>query len=99
MKTTDNKTHKLEDIDLSAEFLQKLGNKELQDLKRENLFIFPHFISDDSSLSYNQKVIETNSEILKTTNIMGIIGYKGEQLFIGSRFDNSTDFFFYYLAN
>lgn len=97
MKTTDNTSHKLQDIDLSTEFLQKLGNKELQDLQRENLFLFPPQISEDSGLSYKQKVIETNSEVFKTTNVMGIIGYKGEQLFIGSRFDNSTDFFFYYL--
>lgn len=97
MKTTDNTSHRLEDITLSSEFLQKLGNKELQELQQENLFLFPPHISEDSGLSDSQKVIETNADVLKTTNIMGIIGYKKEQLFIGSRFDNSTDYFFYYL--
>lgn len=97
MKTTDNTFHLLEDVELSSEFLNKLGNKELQELQTENLFIFPPQISEDSGLSENQKVIETTGNTLKTTNIMGIIGYQSDQLFIGSRFDNSTDYFFYYM--
>ncbi|WP_368644660.1 hypothetical protein AB4027_05910 [Alkalibacterium putridalgicola] len=97
MKTTDNTSHKLEDITLSSEFLRKIGNKDLQELQQDNLFLFPPHISEDSSLSDNQKVIETNADIFKTTNIMGIVGYNQEQLFIGSRFDNGTNFFFYYL--
>lgn len=97
MKITDNTRYKLEDVTLSSGFLQRFANKELQDLQQENLFLFPPNISEDSGLSDNQKVIETNNDLFKTSNIMGIIGYKKEQLFIGSRFDNSTDFFFYYL--
>ncbi|WP_188205269.1 5-methylcytosine restriction system specificity protein McrC [Desemzia incerta] len=97
MKITDNTQTDMEKIDLSQEFLQKIANKELKDLQKENLFFFPAYISDESSLSGDQKILEVNSDTFKTTNIMGIVGYQKEQLFIGSRFDNDSDYFFYYL--
>lgn len=97
MKITDNTQTDMEKIDLSQKFLQKIANKELKDLQKENLFFFPAYISDESSLSGDQKILEVNSDTFKTTNIMGIVGYQKEQLFIGSRFDNDSDYFFYYL--
>lgn len=87
----------MKNFPLSQGFLQKIANKELRDFQKEDLFMFPPHISESGGLSEEQKIIEVNSEILKTTNIMGIIGYKNEQLFIGSRFDSGSDYFFYYL--
>lgn len=97
MKTTDNTTTVFDNVNLSADFIKKIANKDLKELQKENLFFFPKGLSEIDDLSDDQRILEANSTTLKTTNIMGVIGYNKEKLFIGSRFDNGSDYFFYYL--
>lgn len=98
MKTTDNNRNiTADEVGISDEFIGQIANKELSELQSEQLFLFPPSLAEIDDLSSDQKILEANSNVLKTTNIMGIIGYNNEQLFIGSRFDRQNDYFFYYL--
>src|SRR5699024_4647186 len=98
MRTTDNNRNiASEDVSISEEFIKKIANKELSELQSEDLFLFPPRLDETDDLSAEQMILESNSNVLKTTNIMGIIGHNDEQLFIGSRFDRQNNYFFYYM--
>lgn len=98
MRTTDNNRNIVaEDVSISENFIKKIANKELSELQSEDLFLFPPRFYETDDLSSEQMILESNSGVLKTTNIMGIIGHDDEQLFIGSRFDRQNNYFFYYM--
>lgn len=98
MKITDNNRNIPRDtVSISEAFINQVANKGLSELEKDQLFLFPPRLEGTDDLSPDQKVLEANIKTLKTTNIMGIIGYNTEQLFISSRFDTGNDFFFYYL--
>src|SRR5690625_5929339 len=91
MRTTDNNRNiASEDVSISEEFIKKIANKELSELQSEDLFLFPPRLDETDDLSAEQMILESNSNVLKTTNIMGIIGHNNEQLFIGSRSEEHT---------
>lgn len=97
MKTKDNTYTKSQDVTISDAFIDKIANKNVEELESTNLFLFPPKVSDVDDLDASHFLLMTNSDEIRTTNVMGIIGYKNESLFIGSRFDQGSDYFFYYL--
>lgn len=97
MKILDNRRYSLESLNISQSFIQKIANKNLDDFEKEKLFIFPTTLNESIDLTGNQKIIESNSDYIRSTNVMGIIGYQEEQLFIGSRFDDEKNYFLFYM--
>lgn len=97
MKTKDNTVTRTCDVTISEDFLNKIANKNIEDLESSNLFLFPPKVSEVDDLDASHFVMMANIDEIRTTNVMGVIGYKNERLFIGSRFDEGNDYFFYYL--
>lgn len=97
MKTKDNTVTAIDDVTISDDFIGRIANKNIEDLETSNLFLFPPKLSDIDDLDASHFLMMANSERIRTTNVMGIIGYKDERLFIGSRFDADNDYFFYYM--
>lgn len=97
MKTKDNTVTRIRDVTISENFLNKIANKNIEDLESSNLFLFPPKVSEADDLDASHFVMMANTDEIRTTNVMGVIGYKNERLFIGSRFDEGNDYFFYYL--
>ena len=97
MKTKDNTLTGIQDVKISDDFVKKIANKSIESLKTTNLFLFPPKVNDMEDLDASHFLLKANTVEIRTTNIMGIIGYKNERLFIGSRFDQGNDYFFYYM--
>ncbi|MCG1010768.1 hypothetical protein J4760_12130 [Salinicoccus sp. ID82-1] len=97
MKTRDNTVTGAPEVTISQNFIDRIANKNLEDLEATNLFLFPPRVSDVDALDAPHFVMMANSDGIRTTNVMGVIGYKDERLFIGSRFDAGNDYFFYYM--
>lgn len=97
MKTKDNTWNRNQDVTISGEFIGKIANKNINQLEASNLFLFPPKVNDMDDLDTSHFLIMANADEIRTTNMMGVIGYKEERLFIGSRFDYGNDHFFYYM--
>src|SRR5699024_9608315 len=97
MKTKDNTLTRIQDVTISDDFVKKIANKSIESLETANLFLFPPKVNDMEDLDMSHFLLRANTDDIKTTNVMGIIGYKDERLFIGSRFDQDNDYFFYYM--
>src|SRR5699024_12745389 len=97
MKTKDNTLTRIQDVTISDEFVKEIANKSIESLETANLFLFPPKVNDMEDLDTPHFLLKANTDEIRTTNVMGIIGYKNERLFIGSRFDHSNDLFFYYM--
>ena len=97
MKTKDNTLTGIQDVAISNDFIKKIANKSIESLETTNLFLFPPKVNDMEDLDTSHFLLRANTDEIRTTNVMGIIGYKDERLFIGSRFDHGNDYFFYYM--
>lgn len=97
MKTKDNTLTRIQDVTISDDFVKEISNKSIESLETANLFLFPPKVNDMEDLDTSHFLLKANTDEIRTTNVMGIIGYKNERLFIGSRFDHSNDYFFYYM--
>lgn len=97
MKTKDNTLTSIQDITISKDFLDKISNKNIEELETSNLFLFPPKVNDMEGLETSHFLLMANTDEVRTTNVMGVIGYKEERLFIDSRFDQGNDHFFYYM--
>lgn len=97
MKTKDNTLTRIQDVTISDDFVKEIANKSIESLETANLFLFPPKVNDMEDLDTSHFLLKANTDEIRTTNVMGIIGYKNERLFIGSRFDHSNDYFFYYM--
>lgn len=97
MKTKDNTLTKIHDVTISNDFINKIANKNIEQLETSNLFLFPPKINDMDDLDTSHFLLMANTEEIRTTNVLGVIGFKEERLFIGSRFDYGNDHFFYYM--
>ncbi|GAA3720749.1 McrC family protein [Salinicoccus jeotgali] len=97
MKTKDNTMTTSADVSISKAFIDKIANKDIEELETSNLFLFPPKVSESDDLDASRFVMMANTDDIRTTNVMGVIGYKNERLFIGSRFDSENDYFFYYM--
>ncbi|MBY5034392.1 McrC family protein [Streptococcus gallolyticus] len=77
---------------------QKIANKTLEEMSKENLFVFPEVVADSDDLIKEQMVLQSFNTSYRTSNLMGFIGFDQEKLTIQSRFsEDKKDFFFQYL--
>ncbi|MGV8611241.1 hypothetical protein ACV347_31560, partial [Pseudomonas aeruginosa] len=73
-------------------------DNDMTDLEREGIFVFPELFKDLEGLSKEQKVLSSEKDIYRSSNVMGFIGSGKEKLVIESRFSKGeNDFFFQYL--
>lgn len=64
----------------------------------KNILVFPHNLQDCPDLDKEAKVFETMGNKLKTSNLIGFLGYKTERLTIHSRFSQGEqDYFLHYM--
>lgn len=75
-----------------------IKNKTLSDLSNDNIIIFPLDFIDSVDLTQDEMILEEKGEFYTTSNVMGFIGQKNEQLIISSRFGSTNnDYFLMYL--
>lgn len=87
-----------EDFSNADKIKGKILNKNLDELRKEGIFVFPESEDDIEGLSKEQKVLEGSKGSYKTGNVMGFLGLGEERLFIGSRFDEGDkDHFLSYM--
>ena len=96
MRLKDNHTYSKDDFVSAYPLLSdKLLDKTLLTLSRnENLLVFPHDFLGIEDMDRDSKIVETVNDTIKTQNIIGFIGYQGEQLDIHSRFSDGNDHYF-----
>ena len=96
MRLKDNHTYsKYEFVSEYPLLSDKLLDKTLFTLSRnENLLVFPHDFLGIEDMDRDSKIVETVNDTIKTQNIIGFIGYQGEQLDIHSRFSDGNDHYF-----
>ena len=64
----------------------------------KNILIFPSHLGETEDLEQDSKILETVNDRLKTQNLIGFLGYQGEELTIHSRFSQGEqDYFLHYL--
>ena len=76
-----------------------VADTNLNKLEERGIFVFPKILKDSNDLERKQYVLKSSDEYYLTSNIMGFIGYKNEQLVIKSRFSQNHDYFFYYVLS
>lgn len=78
---------------------EKLIDRTLASLAGDNhIMVFPADFKDTEDLNQDSKILETVNDNLKTQNLIGFLGYQGEELTIHSRFSqNEQDYFLHYL--
>lgn len=96
MRVKDNHTYsKYEFVSEYPLLSDKLLDKTLLTLSQnENLLVFPHDFLTVDDMDHDSKIVETVNDTIKTQNIIGFIGYQGEQLDIHSRFSDGNDHYF-----
>lgn len=71
MKTKDNTVTRTCDVTISEDFLNKIANKNIEDLESSNLFLFPPKVSEVDDLDASHFVMMANIDEIRTTNVMG----------------------------
>ena len=82
------------------ELAEHLLDKSLDSLtKKHQLFLFPNDLKDIPDLDWSGKIFETVNDKVRTRNIVGFMGFKGESLRIHSRFaqNDEEDYFLHYM--
>lgn len=98
LKVKDNSSYPKEFFNDISHLTEKVINKDLKQLHKEGIFIFPEVIKDSQDVSSDQMILKNINNKNITSNLMGMIGYKGEQLSIGSRFSKGEeDYFLQYM--
>ena len=98
LRIKDNSGKPKENFNDISHLTEKIINKDLKQLHKEGIFIFPEIIKDSSDVSSDQMILKNINDKNITSNIMGIIGYKEEQLLIESRFSKGEqDYFLQYM--
>ena len=93
-KTDKKKVHNL---------IELIRDRSLESLEKDGIFIFPELLKESEDVTKDQKVIISQNNELRTTNIMGFLGYgsgaNAERLVISSRFSKNeqNDFLLQYL--
>lgn len=100
MRVEDNHSYsKLEFVSSYPNLSDKLINKTLSVLaKNESLFVFPNDFLAVEDIEYDSKIVETINESVMFHNVIGFIGFEGEQLNIHSRFSkDDNNYFLHYM--
>lgn len=98
VKIKDNGSSPKELFESIPNIVNAVLDNDMTDLEREGIFVFPELFKDLEGLSKEQKVLSSEKDIYRSSNVMGFIGSGKEKLIIESRFSRGeTDFFFQYL--
>ena len=100
LKIKDNSRIPNSEFSRIEKLTEKIANKNLEQLEREGLFVFPETIKDSENIDADQMLLQSINDTYKSGNLMGFLGYGDEQLVIESRFcGGGEDFFFIHLLN
>lgn len=94
----NERKYTIDDFSNVKSLYKLIVNKNIADLKSDKLLLFPSNQYSDDLTDDNQCIIKFNGLNVSTTNIIGFIGYKNEEITIKSRFyDGDKDFFIQYM--
>lgn len=99
----DNSPINKNDIKKAHNIVEQIRDRTLDFLEKEGIFIFPELLKEAEDVTKDQKVIISQNNELRTTNIMGFLGYgsgaSAERLVISSRFSEgeTNDYLLQYL--
>lgn len=100
LKIKDNSQHKKDAFSDISALTEKIADKTLDQLEREDVFVFPEYIDDAEDITRDQMILQSVNDSYRSGNLMGFIGCGNERLIIESRFSGEEDdFFFQYLLD
>lgn len=98
MKIKDNSEYPKEDFNVIKPLVDKIADKTLDDLEKEEIFVFPELLGDAKDLTKDLWVLKSENGKYRTSNVMGFLGFGNDRLVIESRFcGKNEDYFFQYL--
>lgn len=98
LKIKDNSSLSEKSFNNLPKIVKSILDKDMADLESEGIFVFPEIFKDIEGLSKKQKILSSERDTYRTSNVMGFLGHGEEKLIIESRFSKGeTDFFFQYL--
>lgn len=99
VKIKDNTSTKKEGFQEIPKLTNSIVNKTLEQLRQEGVFVFPESVNNADDISKEQMILQSVDDKLKSSNVMGFIGYgNDERLIIKSRFSgDNEDYFVQYL--
>ncbi|MDR1018223.1 MAG: hypothetical protein LBM02_05930 [Lachnospiraceae bacterium] len=98
MRVKDNSSILKEEFEPVKNLVKKISDKTLEELEKENLFVFPELLKNSDDIIKDQMILQSVNSKYILSNVMGFLGYGNERLDITSRFDESRqDFFLQYL--
>lgn len=98
VKIKDNAQIKKEQFSNITDLVSRIADKTLYQLDGDGVFVFPESLSTSEDLTGEQMILQSVNDTLRSSNIMGFIGYGDEQLVIESKFcGNGEDYFLQYL--
>lgn len=100
LKIKDNQRRNKAEFSSITNLTNKIANKNLEQLERKGIFVFPELVKDSNDITREQLILQEVNDSFRTGNIMGFLGCGDERLVIESRFSgNNEDYFFRYLVN
>lgn len=97
-KIKDNSFVKKENFSNIMGVVKAVADKNLEQLDREGIFVFPEMIDDVEDMTKKQMLLQSVNDSFLSGNVMGFIGVGDERLVIESRFSTgNNDFLFQYL--
>lgn len=99
LKIEDNSKNKKEEFTVISTLTERIADKTLEQLEKEDIFIFPELLKDSEDLSKEQLILNSKNNDYYSGNVTGFLGLNQERLIIQSRFtkDDKDDYFFQYL--
>lgn len=100
LKIRDNSRQKKEAFSHIGKLTGKIADKNLEQLEREGVFLFPGTVGDAEDMTGDQMILQSVNDSYRTGNAMGFLGCGDERLIIRSRFcGGGEDYFFQYLLD
>ncbi len=98
LKIKDNSQIKRAEFSDIKNLTRKIVDKTVEQLEREDIFVFPEITKNSAGLTKEQIILETVNDTFRSGNLMGFLGCGDERLIIESRFcGENEDWFFRYL--
>ncbi len=100
LKIKDNTQEKKYSFASIEALTRRIADKTLEQLEREEVFVFPEFIDEAEDLTRDQMILQSVDDSYRSGNVMGFLGCGDERLIIESRFSSEEeDYFFEYLLD
>ena len=99
VKIKDNTSTEKDKFNNIPKLTNSIVNKTLEQLVQKGVFVFPESVNNADDISKEQMILQSVDDKLKSSNVMGFIGYgNDERLIINSRFSgDNEDYFIQYL--